>query len=79
MAGRLVVRASGASGVAFLDGVLNPKGFLGKKGDPQTRACAATALGKVGTPPALDALRKAAGDKDVIVRTAATRALRGHE
>jgi HEAT repeat protein len=69
---------AGDGGIAFLDAMLNPKGFLGRKEDAQTRAYAATALGKVGTARALDALRKAANDKDVIVRTAASRALRGN-
>jgi len=67
----------GDTAVTLLDGILNPKGFLTRKEDSQTRAYAATALGKVGTDRALDALRKASGDKDVIVRTAAARALRG--
>jgi HEAT repeat protein len=35
------------------------------------------ALGRIGSPQALEALRKAAGEKDVIVRNAVTRALRG--
>ena len=35
------------------------------------------ALGRIGSPAALEALRKAAGEKDVLVRNAVTRALRG--
>jgi HEAT repeat protein len=71
---------AGDNGIPLLDATLNPKGFLlARKGDTQTRAAAATALGKIGSERALDALRKAGGDKDVIVRTAATRALRGNE
>jgi HEAT repeat protein len=69
---------AGEAATSFFDGILSPKGFLSKKEDQQTRACAATALGKLGTSRALDILRRAAGDKDVVVRTAATRALRGN-
>jgi HEAT repeat protein len=35
------------------------------------------ALGRVGTPRALAALRKATQEKDVVVRNAVTKALRG--
>jgi HEAT repeat protein len=72
------VALAGEGAVTFLDGILTPKGFLSKKEDPQTRACAAMALGKLNSALALDALRRAAGDKDIIVRTAASRALRGN-
>ena len=41
------------------------------------RACAAIALGKVGTPNAKGALQKALGEKEVIVRSAVGRALKG--
>jgi hypothetical protein len=34
-------------------------------------------LGRVGTPKAIDALRKSAGERDIIVRNAVARALRG--
>jgi HEAT repeat protein len=68
---------AGDSCVAMLDALLNPRGFLSRKEDTQTRACAAVALGKVGSTRALDALRKATSDKDVVVRNAASRALRG--
>ncbi|HXC25326.1 MAG TPA: HEAT repeat domain-containing protein [Gemmatimonadaceae bacterium] len=72
------VALAGEGAIALLDGILTPKGFLSKKEDPQTRACAAVALGKLGTARALDALRRAASDKDIVVRTAASRALRGN-
>ena len=68
---------AGDSCVAMLDGILNPRGFLAKKEDTHTRTCAAAALGKVGSTKALDALRKATTDKDIVVRNAASRALRG--
>ncbi|MGI9090014.1 MAG: HEAT repeat domain-containing protein, partial [Gemmatimonadaceae bacterium] len=67
----------GDAAVPFLESVLAPKGFLSRKEDPTTRASAAAALGKLRSPLALDALRRAAADKDVVVRTAVTRALRG--
>ena len=68
--------AAGA-GVSFLDGLLNGKGFLGKREDSEVRACAAMALGKIGTRDAADALERAQGDKDVLVRNAVNRAVRG--
>lgn len=67
----------GDAGVPQLDSILNSKGFFGSKEDPEIRACAAMALGKVGTAKATEALRKAAAEKDIVVRSAVTRALRG--
>lgn len=68
----------GDSGVGYLDGLLNAKGGLfARKEDPELRACAAVALGRVGTPAARESLQRAEGDKDVVVRNAVGRALRG--
>jgi HEAT repeat protein len=67
----------GDAGIAHLDSLLNGKGFLGRRDDAEIRACAAIALGRIGTVRAIEALRKAAGEKDVVVRNAVTRALRG--
>jgi hypothetical protein len=68
----------GDGGVAYLDEILNPKGGLfARKEDPEFRACAAVALGRVGTARAQEALQKAAGEKEVVIRTAVARALRG--
>jgi len=67
----------GDGGVAHLDAMLNGKGFLGRREDAEVRACAAIALGRVGTPKALESLRKANGEKDIVVRNAVNRALRG--
>lgn len=64
-------------GIRLLDGMLNGRGFLGKKESGEIRACAALALGKFGTPEAEGALQKAAGEQDPVVRTAVNRALRG--
>jgi HEAT repeat protein len=61
----------------LLDGLLNAKGFMGKKDDPEIRACAAMALGKIASKKAMDALNKATSEKDVIVRNAVSRAIRG--
>ncbi len=63
--------------VEILDGLLNGKSFLGKKESAEIRACAALALGKVGTPEAEAALRKAMNEDDPVVRNAVSRALRG--
>lgn len=67
----------GDSGVDYLDNLLNGKGFLGRREDPEVRACAAMALGRVGTAKSGDALRKATQEKDVVVRNAVAKALRG--
>ncbi len=67
----------GDAGVSELDALLNARGLLGAKENPETRACAARALGLVGTRAALDSLQRAADTKDVVVRSAVARALRG--
>ena len=67
----------GEAGVASLDSTLNSKSLFGRRDDPEMRACAAVALGRIGTASAQAALRKAATEKDVIVRNAVSRALRG--
>jgi hypothetical protein len=61
----------GAKGIPALEKLLVAKGLLGKKEDPETRACAAMALGKVRTPEARAVLERAA-----LVRNAVSRALR---
>jgi HEAT repeat protein len=67
----------GDSGIEFLDSVLNARRFLGKRESPELRACAAVALGKIGTTAAIEALQRSANDSDVIVRNAVSRAARG--
>jgi hypothetical protein len=67
----------GDAGIPMLDGILNAKGGIGNRVDPELRACAALALGKIGSSKAAESLRKAASEKDVIVRNAVGRALRG--
>lgn len=68
----------GDGGVPYLDELLNGKGGLfSRKEDAELRACAAVALGKVGTSRARESLQKAVGEKDVVVRSAVSRALRG--
>ena len=70
---------AGDPGVNALDELLNGKGFLGRREDPELRACAAMALGRIGTPAATASLRKASSEneKEVLVRNAINRALRG--
>ena len=66
------------SGVPVLDAILNAKGGLfGKREDPEFRACAAVGLGKINTDASRASLQKAASEKDVIVRNAVSRALKG--
>jgi hypothetical protein len=68
----------GDGGVPYLDELLNGKaGLFSRKEDPELRACAAVALGKVNTAKAQAALQKSVGEKDVVVRNAVARALRG--
>jgi hypothetical protein len=66
----------GEAGVAYLDDVLNRKGLFGKKEDPELRACAAIALGRIGGAKATEALERAASERDIVVRNAISRALR---
>jgi hypothetical protein len=67
---------AGVDGVSRLVPLLEPGGGLfKKKADPETRACAAMALGKIGTPEARQALEAAIQDKDPLVRNAVGRAL----
>ncbi len=68
---------AGEGGIAMLEKLLVGKsGLLARKEDPETRACAAMALGKIRTPAARDALQKAAQDKEPLVRNAVNRAMR---
>jgi HEAT repeat protein len=56
--------------------MLIPGGLFKHKEPPETRACAALALGKLRTPEAREVLQRAAGDKELVVRNAVSRALR---
>jgi hypothetical protein len=68
---------SGEGGVEYLDSILNGKGFLGRREDSEMRACAAIALGRISSARATEVLRKSSSEKDVVVRNAVNRALRG--
>jgi len=68
---------AGTAGVPTLEKLLVPKGgLLARKEDPETRACAAMALGKIRAPAAREVLQKVAQDKEPLVRNAVSRALR---
>jgi HEAT repeat protein len=68
----------GEPGVEALDAILNAAGgFLKRKEDPETRACAAMALGRIGSEAAKASLLRASQDKEAIVRNAVNRAIRG--
>ncbi|MDQ2889120.1 MAG: HEAT repeat domain-containing protein [Gemmatimonadota bacterium] len=71
------VTLAGDASIPLLESILVPRGLLSKKEEPATRATAAVALGRLGTERALDVVRKVSGDKEVVVRSAAARALRG--
>ncbi|HEV8177854.1 MAG TPA: HEAT repeat domain-containing protein, partial [Gemmatimonadales bacterium] len=68
---------AGAGGLKVLSTILLQRGLLKMKEPPETRACAAVALGKIKNPEARELLQRAADDKDLVVRNAVNRALRG--
>lgn len=67
---------AGAAGVKTLSAILLSRGLLRFKEPPESRACAAIALGKLRTPEARAVLAQAVEDKDLVVRNAVNRALR---
>ena len=67
----------GDAGVPELDTLLNARGLLGAREPAELRACAARALGMIATAAAMAALQRAADTKDVVVRSAVSRAMRG--
>jgi HEAT repeats len=67
----------GAGGIPLLDSILNGRSFLGKREDEEMRACAAMALGRIGSDKAIETLRRAVNAKDIVVRNAVNKALRG--
>jgi HEAT repeat protein len=68
---------AGAAGLKVLSAILLQRGLLKMKEPPETRACAAVALGRIKSPEARELLQRAADDKDLVVRNAVNRALRG--
>jgi len=67
----------GAAVVPRLEPMLSTRGLFRRRFDAETRACAALALGKAGTPEARAALEQAQADKEILVRNAVSQALRG--
>jgi hypothetical protein len=63
-----------ADSVRLLDRLLNGRRLLGKE-SPEIRACAAMALGKVGSPEARQALMQAVQETHPMVRSAVAKAL----
>jgi len=68
---------AGDGGVGVLSTILKPRGLFHKREPSELRACAAIALGKIGTSRAIEALQQAGNDSDLIVRNAVSRAVRG--
>jgi hypothetical protein len=68
---------AGPGAVPTLQAMLLSKSLLGYRATAETRACAATALGRIRSPESRAALQKASEDKDLVVRNAVSRALRG--
>lgn len=68
---------AGDGGVPFLSEILNARTMIGRREDGELRACAAMALGKIGTDAAMISLQGSLADKDVVVRNAVSRAVRG--
>jgi hypothetical protein len=68
---------AGVAGIPPLERMLLGKGgLLSRKEDPETRACAAMALGRIRSPEARAVLDRATQDKEALVRNAVSRALR---
>lgn len=67
---------AGPAATKTLGALLEGRGLLRTRESPETRACAALALGRVGTAEARELLERAAADKDLVVRNAASHALR---
>jgi HEAT repeat protein len=67
---------AGAPGLKALTNILLPRGLLKLKESPETRACAAIAIGKIRSPEAREVLQRAQEEKDLVVRNAVNRALR---
>ncbi|MFL5546318.1 MAG: HEAT repeat domain-containing protein [Gemmatimonadales bacterium] len=67
---------AGASALKPLSGLLLERGLLRMKEPPETRACAAIALGRLKTAEAREVLQRAQDDKELVVRNAVNRALR---
>jgi len=66
----------GDAGVPWLAGQLDgPKGFFKRKSDPETRACAAAALGRVNSAAAREVLRLAGDTDEPLIRQAVRAAL----
>lgn len=68
---------AGAAGIPPLSSMLLSKGVFGFRANPETRACAAVALGRIRTQEARAVLQQAMDDKELVVRNAVSRALRG--
>jgi HEAT repeat protein len=67
---------AGVNALKPLTALLLERGLLRMKEPPETRACAAMALGRLKTPEARDVLQRAVEDKELVVRNAVNRALR---
>ncbi len=67
---------AGANALKSLSALLLERGLLRMKEPPETRACAAMALGRLKTPEAREVLQRAVDDKELVVRNAVNRALR---
>jgi HEAT repeat protein len=67
---------AGVNALKPLTAILLERGLLKMKEPPETRACAAMALGRIKTPEARDVLQRASDDKELVVRNAVNRALR---
>jgi HEAT repeat protein len=63
-------------GVDKLGSILVGKGILSRKEDPQTRACAAMALGKIGSAQAKAILQNIKKEKEPLVKNAVDKALK---
>jgi HEAT repeat protein len=71
--------AAGPAAVSAIEPILFGRGRLARRPSTETRACAAVALGLLRTPAARSVLERARSDRDPVVRSAATTALRAEQ
>lgn len=64
------------AGIPPLDKLLNKRSFWGRRASPELRACAARALGMIGSANAIEVLRRAQRERDPMVRSSINRAMR---
>lgn len=68
---------AGPAALGPLTEMLEPRGLFRRKESPEVRTCATYGVARINTPEARQLLERLAADKELAVRNAASRALRG--